>query len=351
MENKLNELNIYALRELGRRVGVSSPTSKKKEELIEAILNIQLGKKQPETTKTKQGRPPKTFGYNFNILDSNLSKISMHQDVKNYDISEVQTVAGYIELINNNSAFLWVEKNNTYFNYFVSSQVIDGLNLKTGDRVVVKVCGDENQTTVTEIYNINGCPKSKYNAKRVDYYDIENVLPNKPLVFNNAEYNSLGLKMGENTYVYGSNNNMNTCAIVDMMNACKCEYKLYVNVSIAEKNKMFLNNINNAEKLVANLTDEIDVSRRVLSLAIERAKRLIECGEDVLVVIDDLLSITSVDKDNLTFTKNLVALTKQAKKSGSITLLAVMPNNTLTQIEKLADKRLKVVDNAIISVD
>ena len=136
-----------------------------------------------------------------------------------------------------------------------------------------------------------------------------------------------------------------------MMNACKCEYKLYVNVSIAEKNKMFLNNINHAEKLVANITDEIDVSRRVLSLAIERAKRLIECGEDVLVVIDDLLSITSVDKDNLTFTKNLVALTKQAKKSGSITLLAVMPNNTLTQIEKLADKRLKVVDNSIISED
>ena len=59
MENKLYDLNIYALRELGRRVGVNSPTSKKKDELIKDILSIQSGEKEPVQQKTKQGRPPK----------------------------------------------------------------------------------------------------------------------------------------------------------------------------------------------------------------------------------------------------------------------------------------------------
>ena len=40
MENKLNELNIFALRDLARKTGVSSPTSKKKEELIKNIIEI-----------------------------------------------------------------------------------------------------------------------------------------------------------------------------------------------------------------------------------------------------------------------------------------------------------------------
>lgn len=351
MKNFLEELNIFALRELARRVGVSSPTSKKKEQLIENIISIQSGETQPIHAKTKQGRPPKNYGYNLNIIDdmclNNSRSVSFKQDVQSYDDADVETAAGYIELINNNSAFLWVNKNNKFINYFVTSDVIKGLNLKTADRVVAKLNVNNNQTTVGEIYNVNGCPKEKYNSNRVDYEDIEHVVQTKKLKFNNSDYDNLELNMGENTYVYGANNKQNTDTIIKIMNDCACEYKIYVNVSITEKNKVFLNKIQFAEKFVANLTDDLEMSRRVLTLAIERAKRLIENGDDVLVVVDDMLSVSSVDKENLIFTKNLVAITKQAKKQGSITLLSVMPNKTLTQIEKLADKRLYVVENGV----
>ena len=84
LENRLNDLNIYALRELGRRVGVNSPTSKKKDELIKDILSIQNGEKEPVQQKTKQGRPPKTFDYNFTVMD-NMSNISLLQYEKDYD--------------------------------------------------------------------------------------------------------------------------------------------------------------------------------------------------------------------------------------------------------------------------
>ena len=64
-EEQLNELSIFALRELARRTGVYAPTSKKKNELIREIIDISEGKKQPYIAKTKQGRPPKGIGYSF----------------------------------------------------------------------------------------------------------------------------------------------------------------------------------------------------------------------------------------------------------------------------------------------
>lgn len=59
-KEELTEFNLYSLRELGREIGVKAPTSLRKAELIENILNVQSGKTPPHVTK--KGRPalPKT---------------------------------------------------------------------------------------------------------------------------------------------------------------------------------------------------------------------------------------------------------------------------------------------------
>jgi len=59
LQDKLNELNIFALRDLARHTGVKSPTSKKKEQLIKEIVEITSGEKKPDVNKNKQGRVEK----------------------------------------------------------------------------------------------------------------------------------------------------------------------------------------------------------------------------------------------------------------------------------------------------
>ena len=85
-------------------------------------------------------------------------------------------------------------------------------------------------------------------------------------------------------------------------------------------------------------------------MATERSKRFLEAGEDALVVVDDISSIYGIDKEGLNLVKNLVSITKEGGKKGSITLLAVMPNESFNQIEKLADRRLKILDKNILSI-
>jgi hypothetical protein len=58
VENKRKELEklpLYQLRQKGREVGVKSPTTYKKKDLIDAIINVLEGKVLPE--KTNRGRP------------------------------------------------------------------------------------------------------------------------------------------------------------------------------------------------------------------------------------------------------------------------------------------------------
>ena len=354
LEKNLNDLNIFALRDFARRTGVSSPTSKKKEELIKEIKEIISGEKRPEQSKSKQGRPPKVFGYNFaNVFNANsfdivdISNQTLKQVQVEYESGDMVTVAGWLELVNNNSALLWVNKNFKNENYFVPSELLSNLHVKMGDRVVAEVSLDENVRIVKKIFNINACPVLQLSDNRECYENIAHKLPTRMLKFSNESYDNLQLKCGENIYLYGTNNNNNTVAITNLLNSCAVENKIYINVTVAEKNKIFLSELDECEKFVCHITDEIDTVKRIVYLATERAKRLLENGEDVVVTVDDISSIVGIDKDGLNLVKNLVSITKEGNPKGSITLLAVMPNNNINQIEKLADVRLKIVGNEI----
>ena len=60
---QLYEMDIHTLRNIAREVGVKSPTTLTKKALIDEILQIESGNKQP-CMPTKKGRPPKNNGAN-----------------------------------------------------------------------------------------------------------------------------------------------------------------------------------------------------------------------------------------------------------------------------------------------
>ena len=57
-KEELSNIDVHSLRNLAREIGVRAPTSLKKAELIDEIIQIKKGVKQPYTLK-KAGRPLK----------------------------------------------------------------------------------------------------------------------------------------------------------------------------------------------------------------------------------------------------------------------------------------------------
>ena len=349
MEQQLNELSIFALRELARRTGVNSPTSKKKQQLIDDIIAINNGVKKPHIPKTKQGRPPKTFGYDVSNIFTDKNKIAptfskdcaLTQTNEEFEQVAHFEIEGVVEIVSNNIGFLWVNKLQDYDCYFIPSSVVEKFSLKSGDKVNAKVSLNNGETAVETIITINGVSATKSKPTR-NYFDIEHCLEKDEFTFSASEFNNLKISKGENTYLYGKDNNTNTNYVINLLNSCNVENKIYINVSIVEKNKHVLKNINNAELYVSKITDNLETSRRIVTLAIERAIRLIEQDKHVLIVVDDALSVASVDNQELTILKHLMSITKNGK-NGSISILAVMDKDKqINQIEKLADNKIKM---------
>lgn len=84
---KLNEANLYSLRNLAREVGVKSPTSLRKCELIKEIIDIKSGKRQP-CTQTKKGRPVKSTIENKNF-SPNQKDIKTEKQIKKEHIKSI----------------------------------------------------------------------------------------------------------------------------------------------------------------------------------------------------------------------------------------------------------------------
>ena len=70
IELEVKKLGIFELRGLAREVGVPSPTTKKREELIDSILERISKGKLDEVVITKKGRPFKKLAVVDNILNA-----------------------------------------------------------------------------------------------------------------------------------------------------------------------------------------------------------------------------------------------------------------------------------------
>lgn len=349
MKAQLNELSIFSLRELARRTGVSSPTSKKKQQLIEEIIAINNGIKEPYVPKTKQGRPPKSFGYDvgeiFNATEQlpRFSKMaSLGQEEEEFEYVSVYEVMGVVEPTVNDSGFLWVNDLEVYNCYFIPSSIMKGYHLHGGDMVNATISCAESNVIVKNILKVNGMDYDKIEENRTSYYSIKHSTDKVKIDFAKGPYDDLNLNRGEVTYVYGDDNNQNTNYVINLLNSCEADEKLYINVSIAEKNKHILKDIKNTELFVSKITDKPEITKRVVNLAISRATRLFEEGQQVVVVIDDILSVSNIEGQDLSMIKKLISLAKNSR-NGSISIVGIMDSyKVVCQVEKLADNKIRL---------
>ena len=71
-KEQLEQINIHALRNIAREVGVRAPTRLNKNVVIKEIMQIESGQKQPYQA-TRQGRHAKDFVINDQIKNPTIS--------------------------------------------------------------------------------------------------------------------------------------------------------------------------------------------------------------------------------------------------------------------------------------
>ena len=134
----------------------------------------------------------------------NFSKNIVLKQDNFYEDLELKTIEGFVQFVNENVAFLWVEHNFSFKSFFIPLSVINKFNLQMGDKVTAEVVKENQQLVVADVFSINNFPISKLPA-RTNYLTIPHQAVNKNLDFAN-NFNTLNIECGQNVYYYDSQN-------------------------------------------------------------------------------------------------------------------------------------------------
>ncbi|MBE7090958.1 MAG: hypothetical protein E7363_03475 [Clostridiales bacterium] len=159
-KKKLEELDIHDLRKIGRAVGVKSPTTQQKSDLINSILDVEYGRTPP--TNSRRGRHPKA-------QEPLATETAEAADGKRPAVS--RTVRGVVTLLPNGEGVLTAEwttqdKGPVSFTPAENVKIPAGVALEAGLRmgdVIVGVARTDESEAVSlySVGSINGTPSEE----------------------------------------------------------------------------------------------------------------------------------------------------------------------------------------------
>lgn len=163
IEQALYNMGIYELRNYAREVGVNSPTTLKRNDLIDAIIAIKNGEVEPvkgltrgrkpknkEKVNLTQFLPPEQVPYSFsnNYPSFQVASPSSFENNNFFGDGTGMLISGNLQSDNNGCYYL----QNKTEKVEIESSVLKNTNFKVGDYVQVNCKRINNKLTVTDIF-------------------------------------------------------------------------------------------------------------------------------------------------------------------------------------------------------
>lgn len=302
----IRELGIFELRGLARQLGVSSPTTKKRDELIDCILSAMQSSEVQENPTKRKGRPFKklssikdilnsvseeTAPYEALTYNSMLSFAQVAAEFDNFNDDTYQNLVGYARVNDGKVTFIDCDKNVWVF---VGDEVESAKLVKNGDKLVVKACSTnvKNQYYGIEILEINGIAIKNYKPE-IHTYGFE-VISNNTLPFGDKQ-----IKEGRRNSVclledlYENDNFKN---VYKYCNAKNINF-VVLGTNVSFEDTIYFNSFDNMVDFTTKYgTGDIVNINKVID-GINFVNRKIELGESVFLVLTDVMeTIRAIDR-------------------------------------------------------
>lgn len=311
-EETLNSLGIYELRELARKVGVASPTTKKREELEHEILEINKGNLNP-VKSSNRGRPPKTISNVEKYLDIFVPKEFIETSLKTKSDEKLfaslkfnkkteldktlhffkgylrKTISGY---------FYFRDLENFDCVVSVPDLMINEYKLLEGDLL----SGSARKMTSMDYFLLTELKFVNYKApqKERSLFDVDQlVLDEIPLVSN------LNFNFGSKILYIDENFKQGLLKLKNSTLSLQSNYKLiFLCVNISVYNKLSLTKDFNGEFLCSYMNDHPQNHYETITNAINHVELLMREGEKVALVIFDLMGLLKSIEDFFSLENN-----------------------------------------------
>lgn len=401
-EEELNKMTVFQLREVAREIGVSSPTSKKKEEIIAQYRGIAEGEIQP-TRSTRGRRPvnkPRELGQDGVKSETtpaspeenqNNKTVKKNVERENVQVTQPQEEAaeeleekhGVLDIHADGYGFLRAE-NCEYGNKdtYVSAKLIKTLGLRAGDKVIGRARrnAENKPPALVAVDEVNG-NKPENLRNRPNFDNLVPIYPDERL--------RLELKMGKSDFaircidliapigkgqramIVSPPKAGKTTLLKKIANSISINYPdVMLFVLLVDERPEEVTDMQrsiNGEVIYSTFDETPEHHCKSAELLIERAKRNVELGKDVVIIMDSLTRLAraynltipptgrtlsgGIDPGALHSPKRFFGSARNIENGGSLTIIATALIDTGSRMDDVIYEEFKGTGNMEIHLD
>ena len=393
---KKNDMTVLELRQLALSKGIKNVSTMKKEELKKALNmiddieeNDNLSYVETSSNKTINDKLKKEADISeIDVIktEENIDKILDKQDIKknNYNITNEndKIVEGILEVMPDGYGFL---RGDNYLptvdDVYVSMTQIKRFSLDTGDKVKGIARKNEGEKFPALIYviEINSCsPEKMYQRKHFD--DLIPIYPNERIHLSSESNDNLSMRLidlmapigkGQRGLIVAPPKVGKTTLLKNIANSIsKNNPEINIIVLLIDERPEEVTDMKRSIKgdVIYSTFDELPEHHvKVAEMVLERAKRLVEHGKDVVVLLDSITRLAraynlvvpysgkilsgGLDPAAVHKPKRFLGAARNIENGGSLTILATALVDTGSKMDDVIFEEFKGTGNMEIHLN
>ena len=304
---------------------------------------------------------------------------------KQYDFADVLRVEGVLEIMPDNYGFL----RSSDYNYlaspddvYVSQSQIKLYGLKTGDVVegiIRPASAGEKYFPLVKVNRINGALPELV-RDRVSFDNLTPLFPEEKFTLCSGSYDNLSARVvdmfspigkGQRALIVAQPKTGKTMLLKDIANAIAANHpEAYMIMLLIDERPEEVTDMArsvNAEVIASTFDEPAERHVKIAGIVLERAKRMVECGHDVVIFLDSITRLArayntvspasgkvlsgGVDANALHKPKRFFGAARNIENGGSLTIIATALIDTGSKMDEVIFEEFKGTGNMELQLD
>ena len=305
--------------------------------------------------------------------------------MKQYDFADVLRVEGVLEIMPDNYGFL----RSSDYNYlaspddvYVSQSQIKLYGLKTGDVVegiIRPASAGEKYFPLVKVNRINGSSPELV-RDRVSFENLTPLFPDEKFTLCAGSYDNLSARVvdlfspigkGQRSLIVAQPKTGKTMLLKDIANAIAANHpEAYMIMLLIDERPEEVTDMArsvNAEVIASTFDEPAERHVKIAGIVLERAKRMVECGHDVVIFLDSITRLArayntvspasgkvlsgGVDANALHKPKRFFGAARNIENGGSLTIIATALIDTGSKMDEVIFEEFKGTGNMELQLD
>ena len=308
-----------------------------------------------------------------------------HQPKYQYDFADVLRVEGVLEIMPDNYGFL----RSSDYNYlaspddvYVSQSQIKLYGLKTGDVVegtIRPASAGEKYFPLVKVNSINGASPELV-RDRVSFENLTPLFPDEKFTLCAGSFDNMSARVvdlfspigkGQRGLIVAQPKTGKTMLLKDIANAIAANHpEAYMIMLLIDERPEEVTDMArsvNAEVIASTFDEPAERHVKIAGIVLERAKRMVECGHDVVIFLDSITRLArayntvspasgkvlsgGVDANALHKPKRFFGAARNIENGGSLTIIATALIDTGSKMDEVIFEEFKGTGNMELQLD